>query len=109
MPADSHGMRDNRLFQMQWHSHAPLSSLTPQIFAELAGLAGGVGGEIQLTDGIAKLLRKEKVFAFHYAGKRYDCGSKLGFLQATVDLAEQHAQVGSEFSQWLRNRPASHT
>jgi UTP--glucose-1-phosphate uridylyltransferase len=81
--------------------------LTPQIFAELAGLAGGVGGEIQLTDGIAKLLLKEKVFAFHYAGKRYDCGSKLGFLQATVDLAEQHAEVGVEFSQWLESRHAS--
>lgn len=80
--------------------------LTPQIFSELAGLGGGVGGEIQLTDGIAKLLRIQKVFAFHYDGKRYDCGSKLGFLQATVDLAEQHAEVGAEFSQWLRSRPA---
>jgi UTP--glucose-1-phosphate uridylyltransferase len=78
--------------------------LTPGIFAELQNLPRGVGGEIQLTDGIANLLRREKVFAYRYKGTRYDCGSKLGFLQATVDLGENHAEVGSEFADWLKNR-----
>ncbi len=78
--------------------------LTHGIFNELASLPRGVGGEIQLTDGIARLLRREKVFAYRYRGTRYDCGSKLGFLQATVDLGEQHGEVGSEFAAWLRER-----
>ena len=75
--------------------------LTPGIFKELENLPRGVGGEIQLTDGIAQLLRREKVFAYRYAGTRYDCGSKLGFLQATVDLGRRHAEVGTDFSAWL--------
>ncbi len=75
--------------------------LTPGIFHELENIPRGVGGEIQLTDGIAQLLRREKVFAFRYQGMRYDCGSKLGFLQATVDLGVRHAEVGAEFSDWL--------
>ncbi|HEY1042248.1 MAG TPA: UTP--glucose-1-phosphate uridylyltransferase GalU [Telluria sp.] len=78
--------------------------LTPGIFAELEKVTTGVGGEIQLTDGIASLLRREKIFAYRYDGKRYDCGSKLGFLQATVDLAEAHAEVGEEFRAWLQSR-----
>ncbi len=78
--------------------------LTPGIFNELERIPRGVGGEIQLTDGIAELLRREKVFAFRYQGRRYDCGSKLGFLQATVDLAEAHDEVGPEFRQWLSER-----
>jgi UTP--glucose-1-phosphate uridylyltransferase len=78
--------------------------LTPSIFQELQNTPKGAGGEIQLTDAIAQLLNKEKVFAFRYQGTRYDCGSKLGFLQATVDLGEHHAQVGAEFAAWLANR-----
>ncbi len=78
--------------------------LTPGVFKEIASQQKGVGGEIQLTDGIAALLRREKVFAYSYDGKRYDCGSKLGFLQATVDLAEQHPEVSEAFSQWLKTR-----
>ena len=81
--------------------------LTPEIFKELEQIPRGIGGEIQLTDAIAQLLNTQKIFAYHYSGKRYDCGSKLGFLQATVDLAEQHHEVGAEFSQWLNERPAS--
>ena len=50
------------------------------------------------------MLRREKVFAYRYAGQRYDCGSKLGFLRATVDLAEQHPEVGAEFKAWLAQR-----
>ena len=78
--------------------------LTPAIFQELEHIPRGVGGEIQLTDGIAQLLRREKVYAYRYQGTRYDCGSKLGFLQATVDLGEHHAEVGPEFAAWLASR-----
>jgi len=78
--------------------------LTPGIFKELENLPRGVGGEIQLTDGISQLLRREKVFAYRYKGMRYDCGSKLGFLQATVDLGEHHDEVGVDFSEWLEKR-----
>ena len=78
--------------------------LTPGIFQELKNTAKGAGGEIQLTDAIAQLLKKEKVFAYRYQGIRYDCGSKLGFLQATVDLGEHHPQVGAEFTAWLASR-----
>lgn len=78
--------------------------LTPSIFQELSNTPKGAGGEIQLTDAIAQLLKKEKVFAFRYQGTRYDCGSKLGFLQATVDLGEHHPQVGAEFAAWLAQR-----
>lgn len=77
--------------------------LTPGIFSELEHLPRGVGGEIQLTDGIAQLLRREKVFAYRYHGTRYDCGSKLGFLQATVDLGILHHEVGQDFSNWLKD------
>ncbi len=77
--------------------------LTPGIFTELENLPRGAGGEIQLTDAIAQLLRREKVFAYRYHGKRYDCGSKLGFLQATVDLGVNHAEVGDDFAQWLEH------
>lgn len=81
--------------------------LTPGIFKELENVQRGVGGEIQLTDGIAQLLRREKVFAYRYKGTRYDCGSKLGFLQATVDLGEHHDEVGAEFAAWLEQRCSS--
>jgi len=81
--------------------------LTPSIFAALQNLPRGVGGEIQLTDGIATLLKHEPVLAYRYQGTRYDCGSKLGFLQATVDLAQQHPEVGAEFAQWLYERVAT--
>jgi len=78
--------------------------LTAAIFTELENLSRGVGGEIQLTDGIASLMKKEKVYAYRYDGKRYDCGSKLGFLQATVDLGELHREVGEDFRAWLVKR-----
>jgi len=61
-----------------------------------------VGGEIQLTDGIAGLLRREKVFAYRYEGKRYDCGSKEGFLQANVELALAHPELGPGFREYLK-------
>ena len=76
--------------------------LTPGVFHEIAAQPRGVGGEIQLTDGIASLLRREKVFAYRYEGKRYDCGSKEGFLQANVELALAHRELGPGFRAFLR-------
>ena len=77
--------------------------LTPGVFHEISTQPRGVGGEIQLTDGIASLLRREKVFAYRYEGKRYDCGSKEGFLEATVELALTHPQLGPGFRDFLRS------
>ena len=76
--------------------------LTPGVFDEIANQRRGVGGEIQLTDGIASLLRREKVFAYRYEGRRYDCGSKEGFLEANVELALAHAHLGPGFRQFLK-------
>ena len=76
--------------------------LNPGIFREIANLPRGVGGEIQLTDGIASLMRREKVFAYRYDGRRYDCGSKEGFLEANVELALAHPQLGPGFREYLR-------
>jgi UTP--glucose-1-phosphate uridylyltransferase len=77
--------------------------LTPAVFDHIRKQSGGVGGEIQLTDGIAGLMSEESVYAFQYAGKRYDCGSKEGFLEATVELALQHPEVGAYFRNYLEN------
>jgi len=77
--------------------------LTPGVFHEIANQQRGVGNEIQLTDGIAGLLRREKVFAYRYEGKRYDCGSKEGFLQANVELALAHPQLGPGFKDFLQS------
>ena len=79
--------------------------LTPGVFHEIASQPRGVGGEIQLTDGIASLLRREKVFAYRYDGRRYDCGSKEGFLQANVELALAHPQLGGGFREFLQTLP----
>ncbi len=76
--------------------------LMPDVFAEIRAQPRGVGGELQLTDGIAGLLRRQKVFAFTYEGKRYDCGSKEGFLQANVELALQHPEVSESFRAYLK-------
>ena len=77
--------------------------LTPRIFEEIRNQPVGVGGEIQLTDAIERLMNHETVYAFQYSGKRYDCGSKEGFLQATVELALQHPDVGASFRDYLKN------
>ena len=76
--------------------------LSPRIFHHLERQQAGAGGEIQLTDGIAALLADEKVQAFRYKGIRYDCGSKLGYLQATVAYGRKHPEVGKEFSAFLQ-------
>ena len=77
--------------------------LTPRIFDEIRSQPAGAGGEIQLTDAIARLMQKERVYAYQYSGKRYDCGSKEGFLQATVELALQHPQMGAPFREYLKS------
>jgi UTP--glucose-1-phosphate uridylyltransferase len=76
--------------------------LTPAIFRHLRRLRPGAGGEIQLTDGIASLLREEDVLAYEFEGTRYDCGSKLGYLQANLAFALKHPEVGPEFRKYLR-------
>jgi UTP--glucose-1-phosphate uridylyltransferase len=75
--------------------------LTPAVFDQIRGNSRGAGGEIQLTDGIAGLMETEGVHAYQYLGKRYDCGSKQGFLEATVELALKHAEVGPAFQTYL--------
>ncbi len=75
--------------------------LTPRIFDLMRSQTPGAGGEIQLTDAIARLLIEEQVLAYRFIGKRFDCGSKLGYMQASVTLARRHAEIGSDFSQWL--------
>jgi UTP--glucose-1-phosphate uridylyltransferase len=75
--------------------------LAPAIFEHLEKLGHGAGGEIQLTDGIAALMREEAVYAYRFSGKRYDCGSKLGYLQATVEYALGHPELGGQFRKYL--------
>jgi UTP--glucose-1-phosphate uridylyltransferase len=77
--------------------------LTPRIFHHLASIQAGAGGEIQLTDGISRLLTEAQVLAYRYQGVRYDCGSKLGYLQATVEYALHHSEVGEAFATYLRS------
>ncbi|VTU39994.1 UTP--glucose-1-phosphate uridylyltransferase [Variovorax sp. PBS-H4] len=76
--------------------------LTPGVFDEIRSQPKGAGGEIQLTDGIASLMKKEAVYAYSYQGVRYDCGSKEGFLQASVELALAHPEVGAQFRAYLK-------
>jgi UTP--glucose-1-phosphate uridylyltransferase len=78
--------------------------LTPRIFDHLEGRRAGLGGEIQLTDGIAALMKEEKVLAYRFEGKRYDCGSKIGYLQATVDFGVKHPEAGAAFVAFLKSR-----
>jgi UTP--glucose-1-phosphate uridylyltransferase len=76
--------------------------LTPKIFDCLEKVKPGKGGEIQLTDGIADLMRFEDVLAYRFAGKRYDCGSKLGFMKANVELALKHPEIAQDFAIYLK-------
>lgn len=78
--------------------------LTSEIFHHLAQTGRGAGGEIQLTDGIARLLERDRVMAYAFEGRRYDCGSKIGYLQATVDYALKHEHLGEEFTAWVKER-----
>ncbi|MBT9539654.1 UTP--glucose-1-phosphate uridylyltransferase GalU [Thiobacillus sp.] len=78
--------------------------LTPRIFHHIQQLKPGAGGELQLTDAIAALLKEQQVLAYAFDGIRYDCGSKFGYLQATVEYALKHAEVSEEFAAYLKKR-----
>ncbi len=75
--------------------------LSPAIFDRLQKIGRGAGGEIQLTDAIAAMLADEAVYAYRFSGKRYDCGSKLGYLEATVEYALRHPELGDRFAKYL--------
>ena len=75
--------------------------LTPEIFNLLTTTRKGAGGEIQLTDAIAELLKKENVYSLQFEGRRYDCGSKLGYLQANVEYGLRHSELSREFAEFL--------
>ena len=77
--------------------------LTPTIFEILENTAKGSGGEIQLTDAIAAQIKKEKVYAYEFAGKRFDCGNKLGFLKATIEYGLNHQEISSELKSYLKD------
>jgi UTP--glucose-1-phosphate uridylyltransferase len=78
--------------------------LTPKIFDLLAEISPGAGGEIQLTDAISQLLLHERVLAIRLPGRRFDCGSKLGYLQATVEYGLRHPDIGEDFARYLHSR-----
>ncbi len=78
--------------------------LSPRIFHHLRTMPPGAGGEIQLTDGLERLLTEERVVAYRFDGRRYDCGSKLGYLEATVDFGLKHPETGEAFARFLAQR-----
>ncbi|EEA00055.1 UTP-glucose-1-phosphate uridylyltransferase [Burkholderia sp. H160] len=78
--------------------------LMPAIFEHLRAIKPVANGEIQLTPAIHSMLRDEQVLAYEFVGKRYDCGTKLGYVQATVDFALQHTELHDAFDAWLRDR-----
>ena len=80
--------------------------LSPMIFEHLANVKPGAGGEIQLTDALAQLIHDQPVLAYAFEGRRYDCGSKIGYLEATVELGLQHPEVGAEFRAFLEAKAA---
>ena len=109
-PVDSGGMvRIESIVEKPQPGDAPSTMavvgryvFSPRIIECLDGLTPGAGNEIQLTDGIARLLQHEAAFACRYSGRRYDCGSKLGFLEATVAYALKDAQLGAAFREIIR-------
>lgn len=80
----------------------------PRIFTMLEQVRPGAGGEIQLTDGIQALLQHEPVYGYKFDGKRFDCGSKIGYLQASVEYALEHPEVQDEFREYLKNLKIDH-
>ena len=109
---DDHGIRKiKRIVEKPKQKDAPSNLavvgryiLTPGIFHHLENIGKGSGGEIQLTDAIASLLSEEDIFSYSFTGTRYDCGSKLGYLQATVEYALQHPELSEDFRDYLRSR-----
>jgi len=78
--------------------------LSARIFHHLRAAQPGAGGEIQLTDGIAGLLSEERILAYTFEGRRYDCGNKLGYMEATVNYGLKHAEIGGEFARFLQSK-----
>ncbi len=78
--------------------------LTPRIFHHLRAMVPGAGGELQLTDAIARLLGEERIVAYQFEGRRYDCGSKVGYLEATVDFGLKHPETAQAFARFLKGR-----
>ena len=76
--------------------------LTPTVFETLSNIKPGAGGELQLTDGLRGLLRREKMYAYVYEGRRHDTGDKLGFLKATVEFALKREDLGGDFREYLK-------
>ena len=77
--------------------------LTPAIFDKLQDTQKGAGGEIQLTDAIAELRKQEEIYAYSFEGRRYDCGSKIGYLEATVEYAFRHEELAADFAEYLKH------
>ena len=112
--AESEGSRLGRITRIVEKPKAGVTSstlavigryvLSPRIFGHLRTMPPGAGGEIQLTDGIARLAADEPVYAYSFEGHRYDCGSKLGYLEATVDFALKHPETGAGFARFLAQR-----
>ncbi|MFJ3046547.1 UTP--glucose-1-phosphate uridylyltransferase GalU [Herbaspirillum chlorophenolicum] len=82
--------------------------LTPAIFEHLENITTGAGGELQLTDAISALLAAEQILAYRYEGRRFDCGSKLGYLKAAVAMGIKHKEIGSDFAHFLRDFKTEH-
>jgi UTP--glucose-1-phosphate uridylyltransferase len=108
-PLDARVSRVERIVEKPRPAEAPSTLavvgrylLTPDIYRCLETTGRGAGGEIQLTDGIAALLATETVLAYAFEGKRYDCGSKLGYLEATVEYGLRHPELGVAFDNYLR-------
>ncbi len=110
-----HNGGDNRLFRIRNMVEKPVPSeapsklaiigryvLTPEIFDSLDGIGPGLGGEIQLTDGLKHLLRNRPIYGYKFEGKRYDAGDKLGFLKATVEFALNRFDLGGDFREYLK-------
>jgi UTP--glucose-1-phosphate uridylyltransferase len=76
--------------------------LTPTIFEMLESTPLGAGGELQLTDGMRQLLKREKIYAYNFEGKRHDAGDKLGFLKATIEFALKREDLGGELRAWIK-------
>lgn len=76
--------------------------LSPRIFAHLERVERGASGEIQLTDAISSLLKEEQVLAHRYSGVRFDCGSKLGYMQASIVFGQRHPEIGAQLTTWLK-------
>lgn len=106
---DNHLLKVNSIVEKPQPADAPSTLavvgryiLTPKIFDCLEKVKPGKGGEIQLTDGISDLMKFESIYAYRFEGKRFDCGSKLGFMKANVELGLKHAEIAQDFARYLK-------